>query len=484
MGTLTALLNLSQNSLEANQAALDITSNNVANANTPGYTDEIASWHENDTVQLSANVSVGEGASVTAVSQRNLVLNQQVNNQTQLEASSAAESTALSDLQSIFGITTTSTTAASTTLGTDMNAFFSSLSALEASPSDSSVREGVLSAAKTLATDFNNASSQITQQNTALNQQVLGNVSAINSLTSSIATLNLQIEANSPNADAGTLEDQRQQDLTQLSQYIGFSQTKTENNGLTLTTGTGQVLVSEGQSYALSTTNVGNKGNLYATGGYLDVTTSTGQDITSELDGTVSGITGGSLSGILKARDQDLPTVSSTLDRLAYLLSDAVNTQNAAGVDLNGNPGGWFFTTIQNVNDAAGSITLAITDPSAIAAAGVGEGTSGSTNATALAGLVSAPIDIQGQTASQFYASLLTQLGDTVSGVSNENTTQQASLTQLTTQQSSLSSVSLDQEASNLTVYERSYEAASKVFTIVDQLMASALNLGTETTVT
>jgi flagellar hook-associated protein 1 FlgK len=479
MGTLTALLNLSQNSLQANQAAIDI----VANANTPGYTAEIATWHENDTVQLSANVSVGEGASVTALSQRNLVLNQQVNIQTQLEASSAAESTALSDLQSIFGITTNSTTAVSTTLGTDMNAFFSSLSALQASPSNSSVREGVLSAAKTLATDFNNASSQITQQNAGLNQQVLGNVSAINSLTSSIATLNLQIEANSPNADAGTLEDQRQQDLTQLSQYIGFSQTKTENNGLTLTTGTGQVLVSEGQSYALSTTNVGNKGNLYATGGYLDVTTSTGQDITSELDGTVSGITGGSLSGILKARDQDLPTVSSKLDQLAYLLSNAVNTQNAAGVDLNGNPGGAFFSTIQNVNDAAGSLTLLITDPIAIAAAGVGEGASGSTNATALARLVNAPIDIQGQTASQFYASLLTQLGDTVSGVSNENTTQQASLTQLTTQKSSLSSVSLDQEASNLTVYERSYQAASKVFTIIDQLMASALNLGTATTV-
>jgi flagellar hook-associated protein 1 FlgK len=485
MGTLTALLNLSQNSLEANQAALDITSNNVANANTPGYTDEVATWQENDSVQLSANALVGEGASVSAVSQRDPVLNQQVNNQTQLEASSASESAALSDLQSIFGITTTSTTAVSTTLGTDMNAFFSSLSALEASPSDISTRQAVLSAAKTLATDFNTASSQITQQNTALNQQVLGDVSEINSLTSSIATLNLQIEATSPNADAGTLEDQRQQDLTQLSQYIGFSQTKTENNGLTLTTATGQVLVSEGQSYALSTTNVGNKGNLYATGGYLDVTTSTGQDITSDLDGTVSGaITGGSLGGILKARDQDLPTISNKLDQLAYLLSNVVNTQNEAGVDLNGNAGGAFFSTIQNVNDAAGSITLLIKDPSAIAAAGVGEGASGSTNATALAGLVNAPIDIEGQTASQFYASLLTQLGDTVSGVSNENTTQKASLTQLTTQQSSLSSVSLDQEAANLTLYERSYEAASKVFTIVDELMASALNLGEATTVT
>jgi len=334
-------------------------------------------------------------------------------------------------------------------------------------------------------TDFNGASSQITQQNSALNQQVLGDVSEINSLTSSIAALNLQIEANSPNSDAGTLEDQRQQDLTQLSQYIGFSQIKTENNGLTLTTGTGQVLVSEGQSYALSTTNVGNKHNLYAAGGYLDVITSSGQDITSELNGTVSGsITGGSLGGILKARDQDLPTISSKLDQLAYLFGLVVNAQNEAGVDLYGNRGGAFFSTIQNVNDAAGSIALLITDPNAIAAASVGEGESGNTNATALAGLVNAPIDIQGQTSSQLYASLLTQLGDMVSSVTNENTTQQASLTQLTTQQSALSNVSLDQEASNLTQYERSYEAASKVFTIVDQLMASALNLGEETTVT
>ena len=70
----------------------------------------------------------------------------------------------------------------------------------------------------------------------------------------SIAALSLKIESTSPSADAGTLEDQRQQDLTQLSQYIGFDQTKTENNGLTLTTANGALLVSEGQSYALSTT--------------------------------------------------------------------------------------------------------------------------------------------------------------------------------------------------------------------------------------
>ena len=91
---------------------------------------------------------------------------------------------------------------------------------------------------------------------------------------------------------------------------------------------------------------------------------------------------------------------------------------------------------------------------------------------------------VNGQTATEFYSSLLTQLGSTVSQVSDLNTTQQASLTQLTTQQSAGSSVSLDQEAANLTQYERSYDAAAKIFAIVDQLMASALNLGEETTVT
>ena len=473
MGTLTALLNLSQNSLDANQAALDITSNNVANANTPGYTAEVATWQENDSVQLSANATVGQGASVSAVSQRDPVLNQRVQQQTQLESSSAAESTALNDLQSIFGLTSSSSTAASTTIGTDMNAFFSSLNSLEASPSDSSVRQNVLSAATTLAADFNSASGQIAQQTGSLNQQVTGAVSQINSLTSSIAALNLQIEASSPHADAGTLEDQRQQDLTQLSQYIGFSQTKTENNGLTLTTANGTPLVSEGQSYALSTSIVN---------GNVDVVSASGQDITAVLNGTVSGITGGSLGGILKARDTNLPTVSSALDSLAYAIGSAVNTQNEAGLDANGTPGGAVFNLPASSVGAASTISVAMSSPIGIAAAAVGEGSSGSANATALNGLTNATL-VSGQTASQYYASMLTQLGDTVSGVANENTTQQASLTQLTTQQGALSGVSLDQEASNLTLYERSYEAASKVFTIVDELMASALNLGEETTV-
>ena len=80
--------------------------------------------------------------------------------------------------------------------------------------------------------------------------------SQVNSLTGAIAQLNLQIQSTSPDADAGTLEDQRQQDLSQLSQLIGINQVTTENNGLSITTTSGQLLVSEGQSFQLTTGTV------------------------------------------------------------------------------------------------------------------------------------------------------------------------------------------------------------------------------------
>jgi flagellar hook-associated protein 1 FlgK len=160
-----------------------------------------------------------------------------------------------------------------------------------------------------------------------------------------------------------------------------------------------------------------------------------------------------------------------------------VNTQNEAGLDANGNPGGPIFTLPPNPTNAAATISVSATNPDAIAAAAVGEGATGGANTTALAALANTAL-AGGQTAAQFYASMLTHLGSMVASVSDENITQQALLTQLITQQSAQSSVSLDQEAANLTLYERSYAAAAKVFTIVDQLMASALNLGEETTVT
>ena len=289
----------------------------------------------------------------------------------------------------------------------------------------------------------------------------------INSLTATIASLNQQIASVSPNADAGTLEDQRQSAIAQLSQYIGLDQISTQQNGITLTTSSGEPLVAGNQAVPLSTTVIGGTTHILAGPNHDDIIAST---------------TGGQLGGVLQARDQQIPTFATALDNLAYGIATQVNTQNEQGIDANGNPGQAIFAIGTSASGAAASISVSTSDPNAVAAAAIGEGSVGNDNAQALASLSTANI-AGGQTATGFVASLLDQIGTATATATNDSTSQQASLTQLTTQRNSLSGVSLDQEASNLTQYQRSYEAASKVFTIADSIMASALNLGEQTTV-
>jgi flagellar hook-associated protein 1 FlgK len=467
MGTLTSLLDISREALLADQVALNVTATNVANQNTAGYTDEIVTFQSADAVTLSGS-TYGSGVTASAVSQRDRVLEQRVQQQTQTQAQSGALESALQQVQNIFGLSSTSASASSTQLGTDINSFFSSLSALTSNPSDAATRQSVLSAATALAGDFNSTANQLTQISASLNQQVVSDVSQVNSLTATVASLNAQIASISPNADAGTLEDQRQLAIAQLSRLVGLDQISTSQNGTTLTTSSGAVLVSGSQSFAVSTTQVGGNTDVLAGDPPQDVT---------------SNLTGGDLGGILQARDTELPAYSSALDSLAYGIGTRVNQQNVLGVDSSGNPGQAIFTLPVSQTGAAASIQVSATNPGAIATAMSGEGSAANDNATALANLSTANI-VGSQTASGFLASFLSQIGSDTAGATTSDTAQQATLTQLTTQRDSLSGVSLDQEAANLTQYQRAYQAASQVFNIANALMASAINLGVETTVT
>jgi flagellar hook-associated protein 1 FlgK len=467
MGTIMSLMDIAQQALMADQEALNITSNNVANQNTAGYTREIVNFLTVDAVTLSGG-TFGSGVTASATSQRDRVLEQQVQQQTQTQAQSGALESALQQIQNIFGLSSTASSTSSTVLATATNSFFSALSALASNPSDTATRQNVLTAANALAGAFNSAADQLTQVSSNLNQQVVSDVGQVNSLTATIASLNAQITSLSPNADAGTLEDQRQLAITQLSQFVGLNQISTENNGITLTTNGGAVLVSGSKSFAMSTTQVGGATHVLAG---VD-----GQDVTSNL-------TGGDLGGVLQARDQQLPSYQNALDSLAYDIGTKVNQQNELGVDSSGNPGAAIFSLPPSQAGAATLIQVATTDPGAVAAAATGEGSAGNTNASALAGLSNTDI-VGSQTAAGFLASFLGQIGNDTAAATTNNSAQQATLTQLTTQRDSFSGVSLDEEAANLTQYQRAYQAAAQVFNIANSIMASALNLGVETSVT
>ncbi len=473
MGTINSALSIATEALDADQAALNVVANNVANANTTGYTVETPDWQENAPIDV-AGIQVGQGVTETgASSQRDLVLQARLDQQQQLASASSARLTALDNIQALF--TPDSASSSSSTagdIGSDITSFFDSFSSLESDPTDNALREQVLSSASTFSSDISSAANSLNEQSASLDQDASGIASQVNSLTSAIAQLNLQIQSTSPNSDAGTLEDQRQTDISSLSQLIGINQVKTEDNGLSITTTSGQVLVDEGQNFQLTTGTVNGVTNFFLGG----------TDITSDL---ATG--GGQLGGYLTARDVDIPSALSALDQLAYGISTSVNAQNNSGTDADGVTGSalnplYIFNEPAVTAGSAASMSVTMSDPSQIAAAGAGDGTGDNSNAVAMASLGSQTI-VNGKTPIDYYSNFVSTLGATVSEVQTENTAQNASVTQLQTQNDALSSVNLNDEAAAMSTLERSYQAASQVFTMLNTIMASALNLGDQTAV-
>lgn len=468
MGGLSQAFGIVGAALNADQEAIDVTANNVGNANTPGYTREVVNWRENDPVTINGQ-QFGTGASIASVSSdRSLILDRAIDQQQQTLSAAQTRQNGLSQVQNLFNqVTTGSSSAGTGGIGGALSNFFDAYSTLQAAPSDNSVRATVLSSAGNLATAFNSAASQLFSATNSLNLQVASSVDQINGLTQSLAALNQEISTTNPQGDAGTLEDQRQDVLSQLSQLIDVNQIQTDNNGLTLTTANGAVLVSGNQSYALSASPS-------ATVPGAEAVFANSQDISSSIQG-------GSLGGVLSNLYQDIPAVQSQLDALAYSVGSSVNAIQESGADENGNattavP---LFNLPPTAAGSAASISVAIADPTQIAAAATGSGAGDGSNAQLVANLANQMI-VAGATPSGYYATFLATLGSNVQSLQTQVSSVNASLEQMKTQQGSLSGVSQDEEAMNLETYERSYQAASQTFNILDTLLNTTLNLGVE----
>jgi len=402
MGTISSAFSLISQTLDADQSALSVVANNVANANTVGYTQETANFVENSPLTING-VEYGSGASQSGpTSVRDKVLTERLDQQQQLASASSSRLTALDSVQALFTPDSGSTSSEAGDIGSDITSFFSSFSSLEADPTNNSLRQDVLTTASTLAGDISGTANSLSDQRAALDQEASGVTSQVNALTTSIAQLNQQIMATSPTGDAGTLEDQRAEDVSQLSKLVGVNQITTENNGLSITTTSGAVLVSEGKSFQLTSGTV--DGMTHFFDGSTDIT---------------SGLTtgGGELGGYLTARDQDIPSVTASLDQLAYGISTSVNKLNNAGTDLDGNTGTKtaplnIFNAPTEVTGSASQMSVVMTDPNQIAAAGAGVATGDDSNAIAIANLAtSTSASLNGQTPSNFYSSFVATLG-------------------------------------------------------------------------
>jgi flagellar hook-associated protein 1 FlgK len=452
MGGLNTSLYIGVQALEASQGALNATSNNIANANTPGYTREVAQFAEGPQVQVNGQI-LGGGVTLTGLqSVRNELLNLQI-----LQRNSAQSSvdTQLSNLQQL----QTSFTTTGGDLASAMTSFSSSLGELSANPSDSAVQQTVLSSGQNLANAFNNTANGLTSAQSAANTEVTQTVAQVNSLSTQIGQLNGQIwQLTAAGKDGGALQDQRDQLVSQLSQLTGISVSQ-GNTGETITTGNGSPLVMGNQSFSLQTAT--------GTDGQQHVLDSSGTDITTSIEG-------GQLGGAIQIRDQAIPGYLNQLNTLASQFGAAFNAAQAQGFDSNGNPGQNFFTVPAGAGAAAG-MSVALTNPSQVAISS--DGSAGSNgNVANLTAALTGKLP-SGQTPTQSYASLVYQVGNATSTASTQSTAIGQSLLQLTNQQSAVSGVNIDEETTNLIRYQTSYEAAARIISTIQQLNTITLNM-------
>jgi flagellar hook-associated protein 1 FlgK len=343
--------------LQAFQQAIAVTSNNVANASTPGYdveSVELATAAPQD----SGSVAIGAGVTVSGV---NRAFSQAAANQFNTSQSSLGQLNALqsytSQIDNLFGTTAGGLTTA-------LQTYYSGWSAVADDPTSSSSRQALLGDATALAQNLNSTSTQLNDLNADVNTRITADVQQVNSISTQISNLNQQIAASTGTGQApNTLLDQRDQLVSNLSQLVGVTTTSNTDGSINVYVGNGQPLVLDSNTYSLST--VPNQFNA----SQLEIASSTSNG------NSISGsITAGDLGGLLAARSQAIDPALNQLGQIATAVAQSANTQQASGLDLNGQLGSPLFSVGAPLATASSSNTDNTT--AAVSITGIGALTS------------------------------------------------------------------------------------------------------------
>jgi flagellar hook-associated protein 1 FlgK len=457
MGTLSGSLSIALQALNAEQGAVAVTSNNIANVNTPDYARQVPVFEENPPL-ADGPLEFGTGVTLEqAQTIRDNILQIRIDQENQQSGQLNSFVNSMNQLQALFNEDS------GAGLQTPLSNFFSAWQQLSTDPTNLNYRQNVITAAQSLADAFHQITSNLTTQQSNLNLSVQQTVQQVNTLTAQIAQLNGQVAPLSgAGEDPSGLINQRDQLIEQLSTLVDVNYVDAGNNSLTLTTTSGTPLVVGNQSFSLTT----------ATDPATGLT-----DIYSQETNISANISSGKLAGELQIRDQQIPSVLGNLDTLAAGLANAVNSQSQLGTDLNGNPGQDFFVPPPaSGQGAAEALAVAVSNPSQIAASSDGKAADNG-NANAIAAFANQAI-VAGETPTAFYAGMVSGIGDTLSNAQSEQSANQLVLQQLDNQRGARSGVSLNEEAANLMCYQQAYDAAARVVTIISDLTQSAVELG------
>ena len=471
MGSLFSALNTAADALSAFQQAIDVTQNNVANANSPGYAKQVPLMEAVD-IQ-SANGVVG-GVTEQTQDTRNAFADAAVQQQQSLLGEFQQLQTSLAPLQGILDVSSNSA------IPSALTQLFQSFSQWSTQPSNATYQNAVISAAQNTAAAFQTVASQLNSASASTTKDLQSTVAQINQDAAQIQSYNASVAAGDSNPG---LSAQLESTLENLSGLANIQVLKGIGGTVTVLLGNQTPLVIGTQVNAISAGNntASNSGNPSASP-TISIFDADGNDITNE-------ITSGSLAGLLNTRNSLLPSLIGGgqqvggLNTLAQGLADTINNVLAQGSTTTTppyQPGSPLFTyNPASPSGIASSLAVSSTiTGSALAAASPGPPFTANGTALTLAGLdTSTPGPINGEGFTQYFGSLVSTVGNAVNNANAGATAQAGLVAQAKSLQQQVSGVSLDEEAVRLVQLQGAYQAASKVVTVIDQSLQSLLAL-------
>ncbi|HEX5484397.1 MAG TPA: flagellar hook-associated protein FlgK [Limnobacter sp.] len=329
--------------LNAAQAGLATTSNNISNSNTVGYTRQQVVQQARAATSNGDGILVGQGVNVQEVTR---MYSDYLNSQLQQASSDAAfydsKSTMIGKIDSSIGDS-------SSGLSTALSDFFAASQAVSANPADLSARQNFLSTSDALAARFNSLNNVMDGIRTAVNQSVNDSVTKINDAVNQLATLNKQIvaakSASSTGSSPNDLMDQRDKLISDLAGQVQVTRVNLSDGSVNLFLSNGQPLVVKETPFKLAAqVDPSDPQNLLVG----SLATINGQQRLITYDSNTLGT--GALSGLLQFRDQELAQYQNTLGTLAAQVGNQVNAVQAAGVDLNNAAGQPIFSFAGSTN--------------------------------------------------------------------------------------------------------------------------------------
>lgn len=469
MGSINLLLDVGKKALFAQQTAISVAGQNIANVNTEGYSRQEAVFGA-----TVAGGLVGTGVEVVTI-RRNYddFIEGQLASESSDFGKLSSKNSALQKVEMLFSETT------GLGLNQDIDNFFDAMNDFSNNPGGASERSMLQSRGEIVSNTFNSMSSNLTNMQKGLDIELKATVDEVNVITAGIAELNSNIlSLERSNVVANDLRDQRTSLIRQLSEKIDINTYKASDGSVSIQGAGGFLLVQSNASFDLSTqVNASNNG-------LLDVYVATSGTATINVS---TSINSGNLGGILEARDTDIPGYLNNINQLAYSLSVEVNTLHQAGYGLDGVTTNLdFFSDLTTLPsppaDAAANIAVSsdIADVNNIAAAGSLNSPGDNTVALAMAALrnkttvAGLPVNV---TFSNYYSSTVSDVGIDTQSISSQLEQKGNLIIQLDMKRESVSGISIDEEMTNLIKFQNAFEASARLISIADEMLATVLGL-------